>query len=286
MRYEELNEKKAHGSMEFPIAYYRVDPQHPRYVMEAHWHTEVEILRVDRGRFDLYLNRRHYTLEAGDVAFINAGTIHHGSGEDCVYECVVFRADMLLSQTNVGAIRRYVKPLVRRQSAVSEYFPSGEAVEVDACVTELTALLGAPHEGRELAVTATLLRLLYTLYRGGFVTELLTGKGQERQLEQLTSLLDWIEEHYTEHITLSELSMASGLNEKYLCRFFKAYTSHTPIDYVNRLRIERAADDLRTKHSTVTEAAYANGFNDSAYFTKLFHRIKGMSPTTYKKRCE
>ena len=79
------------------------------------------------------------------------------------------------------------------------------------------------------------------------------------------------------------LSKASGLNEKYLCRFFKAYTSHTPIDYINRLRIERAADDLRTRHCSVTDAAYANGFNDSAYFSKLFRQIKGVTPINYSK---
>ena len=73
------------------------------------------------------------------------------------------------------------------------------------------------------------------------------------------------------------------MNEKYLCRFFKAYTSYTPIDYVNRLRIEKAADDLRLLHRSVTEAAFANGFNDSAYFSKLFRQIKGVSPKVYQK---
>lgn len=286
MRYQELNEKKAHGSAEFPIEYYKVDPQHPRYVMDAHWHTEIEVLRVEHGQFDLYLNRRHYTLRAGDLAFINGGTIHHGEGEACMYECAVFRADMLLPQSGVGAVSRYIKPIVRRRHEVREYIPCGESKGVDAKADELFSLLREPHEGVELAVTGVLFGLFYELYRGGMIEELPTGKGQDKQLEQLAALLGWIEEHYTERITLETLSKTSGLNEKYLCRFFKAYTAHTPIDYVNRLRVERAAEDLRTGRCSVTEAAYANGFNDSAYFTKIFHRIKGVPPAAYRRSCE
>ena len=240
-------------------------------------------MRVEQGRFDLYLNRRHYTLTAGDIAFINPGTVHYGEGVSCVYECAVFRTELLLPQANDSATRHFIKPLTNRSRTVKEHFPRGSSPAVEACTAELLSFLKTPHKGVELAITATLFRLLYELYHRGFVTENSLGKGQARQLEQLTALLEWIEEHYTERISLADLSKASGLNEKYLCRFFKAYTSHSPIDYVNRLRVERAADDLRTGQCTVTEAAYANGFNDSAYFTKTFRHIKGISPTAYKK---
>ena len=252
--------------------------------MDAHWHTETEILRVTEGVFEIYLNRRHYTLRAGDVAFINAGTLHHGSGERCAYECVIFRPEMLL-QSSAGALNRYIKPIVRRQRTVKECFLKGSAPRIEQCVQALLLLLREPHEGYELAVHAELTALFYQLYREGAVEEATVGRVQEKQMEQLVRLLAWIEDHYAERITLEALSKETGLNEKYLCRFFKAYTAQTPIDYLNRFRIERAADDLRLRSCTVTEAAYANGFNDSAYFSKLFLRIKGLSPGAYKREC-
>ena len=284
MKYSELNERRDRTSADFPIEYHYVDEHHPRYVMDAHWHTETEILRVTKGVFEIYLNRRHYTLGEGDVAFINAGTVHHGEGEGCIYECVVFRPEMLL-QSSGGAVNRYIKPIIRRQRTVRECFLRGSSPEIEGCVQSLLSLLREPHEGYELAVNAELTALFYRLYREGAVEEATLGKGQEKQLEQLVRLLAWLEDHYVERITLEMLSKETGLNEKYLCRFFKAYTAHTPIDYLNRLRIERAADDLRLRSCTVTEAAYANGFNDSAYFSKLFLKIKGLSPGAYKREC-
>ena len=73
------------------------------------------------------------------------------------------------------------------------------------------------------------------------------------------------------------------MNEKYFCRFFKEFTNITPIDYINRLRIENAAHSLLEAGFTVTEAALDNGFNDISYFSKIFKKYKGVSPKRYSK---
>ena len=280
MKYSELNEKKLHGTKAFPIEFYSLDPNHRQYIMPPHWHTEAEIIAVTEGQFDLYLNKRHYPMKTGDVAFVNPGVIHHGEPQNCKYECIVFKLDMLL-QSGGSAVNRYIKPLSTRQCSVIEYFECGANSAAESATHALFSLFHGHAEQDELAVYAALYTLLNALYRTNSVKETYQGKAEEKQLRQLTKLLEWIEDHYTERITLSDLSRASGLNEKYLCRFFKSYTSNSPIDYINRLRIEKAANDLR--HLSVTEAAYANGFNDSAYFSKIFSRVMGMSPRQYQK---
>ena len=73
------------------------------------------------------------------------------------------------------------------------------------------------------------------------------------------------------------------MNEKYLCRFFKDYTSRTPIDYINNLRIEAACHELTSGDMTITEAAIECGFNDISYFSKMFKKYKGITPREYSK---
>jgi AraC-like DNA-binding protein len=282
MKYSELNEKKTHGTPDFPIEFYKLDRTHRQYIMPPHWHAEIELILVLDGRFDLYLNKRHYCMTAGDLAFVNAGTIHHGEPVDCRYECIVFHPEML-KHVGGALVNRYVKPLTSRKIGVLEYFQAAENETVLRIAGELFSLLRMPTEYGELAVYSALYALLHALYTSGAVSESLPVKSEQKQLDHLMRLLEWIEDHYTERITLKMLSKTAGMNEKYLCRFFKAYTSYTPIDYVNRLRIEKAADDLRLLHRSVTEAAFANGFNDSAYFSKLFRQIKGVSPKAYQK---
>ena len=96
-------------------------------------------------------------------------------------------------------------------------------------------------------------------------------------------LLDFIDTHYNEQITLSTLAKEVNVNEKYLCRLFYAYTSKTPITYVNELRVENACHDMKFKGASVTEAGMNNGFNDLSYFSKVFKSFKSITPAQYKK---
>jgi AraC-like DNA-binding protein len=104
----------------------------------------------------------------------------------------------------------------------------------------------------------------------------------QKQIEKISELLHWIDKNYTENINLDVLSDISGLNQKYLCRFFKEYTGRTPIDYINNLRIDAACYEMRHSGLTVTEAALECGFNSISYFTKAFKKYKNMTPTEYK----
>ena len=281
MKYSQFIEKETRGTSEFPIEFYRLDRHHLRYEMSLHWHPEAELIRVYSGTFELHLNKECYTLRAGDVAIVNPGTLHRGEPTDCVYDCAVFKTEMLCPPGSSAS--RYIKPIANRQALVREVLPCGTSPDALACVDRLFSALATRHLQYELLVYATLYELFFTLHRDGLIGIADDAHTKDKQMTHLTRLLDWIDENYTQKITLASLAKVSGFNEKYLCRFFKEYTSYTPIDYINRLRVEKAADDMLSRGLSVTEAAYANGFNDSAYFSKMFRQIKGCSPSEFRK---
>ena len=281
MNYAELNEKKEHGTFAFPIEYARLDAMHRAYVMVPHWHDEMEILRVESGCFHLQLNNCPYTMRAGDVALVNPGVLHRGTPENCVYECAVFQLNMLCPTGSV--IHHYVRPITRRRMLAKAFFAHGESPAVETAVEHLFSAFHEKKQKYEFAVFSALHQLLFALYSEEQIDEATANPSRDRRLTQITSLLEWISKNHTQKITLERLSKESGLNEKYLCRFFKEYTSYTPIEYVNRFRLEKAIDDMVTRHVSITEAAFANGFNDSAYFSKVFQRFKGVQPTQYLK---
>ena len=78
MHYLDYNEKQAHGTADFPLAYYYVDEHHPRYHMPFHWHKETELLRVVEGQLRLSLDDREYVVSAGELIYIGEGVIHGG----------------------------------------------------------------------------------------------------------------------------------------------------------------------------------------------------------------
>ena len=76
MHYLDYNEQIQHRTGDFPLAYYPVDQRHPRYRMPMHWHREVELLRVLRGRLRLYVDDAVVELAAGEMLLLREGTLH------------------------------------------------------------------------------------------------------------------------------------------------------------------------------------------------------------------
>ena len=104
-----------------------------------------------------------------------------------------------------------------------------------------------------------------------------------KRILQLKQVLDFIEHNYTGALTLKQLSASVSMSPKYFCRFFSEMTHQTPMDYLNRQRIERACYEISTTDDSITDIAYRNGFNDLSYFIRTFKKYKGTTPGKYKK---
>lgn len=76
-----------------------------------------------------------------------------------------------------------------------------------------------------------------------------------------------------------------GYSYAHLCRVFKREYGIAPLRYVNALRIERAKLLLRDTELTVSEVAERTGFDNLSYFSRLFSRIAGISPSAYRRHC-
>lgn len=281
MKYTELYEKKQHGSIDFPIQYYHLDKNHPKYEMHLHWHNSFEIVIVYEGCFTLYLNNVEYQLYKGDIALINCGTLHRGEPEKCVYDCVVFDLNMLRRQQN-DIIASYISPLISGDLTVKRLLHPDNSMLYATAASLFNVLKNKP-EYYEFSVYSILFNLFSQLFEKEYISEVERNKRSGRQTDAILTLLDWIELHYQEAITLAKLSEISGMNEKYLCRLFKVFTDHTPIDYVNRLRIECACQEMQNGHRTITEIAFDCGFNDLSYFSRTFKKHKGITPKEFCK---
>ena len=125
--------------------------------------------------------------------------------------------------------------------------------------------------------------LFYRLYKYDLMQSEFKKNRLPRQTKVIADTLSWIDGHFSEQITLEKLSEISGMNEKYLCRIFKEYTSKTPMNYVNEYRIDNACIQIAKGGRSLTQIAYDCGFNDSGYFTKTFKKYKGITPAEYRK---
>lgn len=93
-----------------------------------------------------------------------------------------------------------------------------------------------------------------------------------------------IAESFTVAAPVEEMVRWSGLTPRTFKRRFKAATGHTPIAYVQRIRVERAKRLLESSDEPVEEISWAVGYEDPASFRRLFKRLTGLTPGAYRQR--
>ena len=95
---------------------------------------------------------------------------------------------------------------------------------------------------------------------------------------------DWLATHFSVAAPVEEMVRRSGLAERTFKRRFTEATGFSPIDYVQRLRIEDAKRRLERTDAPADEISWKIGYEDPAFFRRLFKRVTGMTPGAYRKR--
>ncbi len=276
MKFLATHENAKRGNVDFPLELYDIDNTHPRYQMPFHWHMECEIMRIVSGAFTLSLNNNTFYLKEGDSIFIPSGIIHGGTPENCFYQCVVFSLEKLL-------------PLISaRQEQYEQQLGQGDYIPPikfkNATIDKLFMTLEEKNYGFEFAIQGILLQIIgETLAEKSNTAPGTHSSADTKRIKKIKDVFRLIRKDYSKPLTLEMLAGTAGLNLQYFCKSFKRITGKTPIDYLIFYRIECAAELLQLDEMSVTEIAYACGFNDLSYFIKLFKREKGVSPGEYKK---
>jgi len=104
------------------------------------------------------------------------------------------------------------------------------------------------------------------------------------QDEDVLAIQAWLEEHYRESINLESLSEQFNMSTRTFKRRFKLATGETPLVYLQSLRIEGAKKKLELSTDSIENISQEIGYEDMAFFSKLFKRLTGLSPTNYRKK--
>lgn len=97
---------------------------------------------------------------------------------------------------------------------------------------------------------------------------------------------NYIEEHYSESLTVADVAEKIGISSGYLSTIFNQELGLGFAEYLNGLKVEHACVYLEQNYLKVYEIAYKVGFHDEKYFTKVFKKIKGMTPKDYRRNHE
>jgi two-component system response regulator YesN len=99
----------------------------------------------------------------------------------------------------------------------------------------------------------------------------------------LQKLLAYIEQNYAEPLSLKDVARHFHFNPSYLSSYFSTHSGEGFIEYVNKIRVGKAAEMLRTGSDTIAEIGAKVGFSDHSYFCRVFKKFTGHSPSQYRR---
>lgn len=107
---------------------------------------------------------------------------------------------------------------------------------------------------------------------------------QKELYKYVTMAQTYMHDNFTRKISLDTLSNAIGVSKYYLHRLFTEIMGYTPIEYLTFIRLNSAKEQLRLSKKTIFEITVDNGFESSSYFSNVFKKYFGITPTTYRKQ--
>lgn len=100
---------------------------------------------------------------------------------------------------------------------------------------------------------------------------------------RLNRVLEFVDANIAVDLCVSTLAAVAGMSPYYFCRSFKQSTGITPHRYVLQCRMEQAKRLLQEKPDHLMEIAHQVGFADQSQFTRVFHKMVGVTPSQYRK---
>lgn len=266
---------------DFPIKISRVECHEPGPILKKHWHEEFMIFYIEKGTAVIHCNSQTLPVKAGDLVVINPNDIHYVESRctHLIESSIIIDLTFLLSYKKDICQTKYIAPLLENYIRFENKLENDE--ELVRQVKNLIEEYEQKKIGYELVIKAEIYRIFASLMRRHTVS--VAEEVKNKQHHQLRSLLEYIDKHYQQKITLKELAAIANVSPQHLCRLFKNIAGMPPIDYINYLRINEARRLLQQRHLKVGEVARIVGFSDSNYFSRLFKKYNHISPTNMQK---
>lgn len=279
---EELN---LHGSVEFPIAYYEEDWS--KEIVPLHWHEDLEYILIVKGHAEMMVDKKRIFLEEGEGIFINGGTLHAvelSEKTNALIRSVVFHPRLIGALDSIyyqKAIQPFYKNNRVPYCIVSLHEPWQR--ECNHCVNEAWEALESEEAFHEITVRSSLTKALCLLASNQSFPTTTGSTQQETQANRMKTMLEYIEQHLEEEVSLDDLVKITYSSKSSVLRTFEEYLGTSPMQYIKSLRMKQAAQLLKNTNEKCNTIAEACGFHDVSYFNRTFKSAYGCSPIAYRK---
>ena len=276
-------------SQRFSIA--KVCPLHvtymnPQKLALEHQHDFLELVIILKGKGEQYGGFYKGEVKTGDVFLIPCGVSHgyrNGSPDFSLINVLCLPNSLPISPLDISLLPGFQIFYTGQNSSPARYpgiHAEGEDFQkIAELAKELYSEYQAKKPGRFFCCIGIFMQLLCRILR-------LYGQPSSvkpKELPLSAKIFTYLNSHYKEDITLTDLCRISSMSKSSLMRCFMNAVGCSPIHYLIRLRISEAMRLLCFSNLNIAEIAYQTGFCDSNYFCRQFKQVTGQTPLNFRK---
>jgi len=234
------------------------------YFVERKSFDSYLIILLKKGRMRVNYNNRQFYAKENDLIFLNCYKPHLYCAEEEV-QFSFFHFDGNSSS-------KYFDLLFNKYGCVFPLYESNPSPKLIHQVIEVIK----NNINDEHFISMTIHKILYELF-------LVTNSSKRMLDEQIRNAILYIENHFTEEITLETLSQRINLSVYHFTRLFKKYTGSSPYQYILDHRINYSKKLLHTTNDSIENIAFASGFNSLSHFTTTFKKRIKLTPNQFRR---
>ena len=236
-----------------------------------HYHDNYELYFLESGTCNYYVDNRYYLLCAGDLIFIPSGQIHQTNYSQEPHTRHLINCSAEFIPDDLSDELLVTNCIFRNKAVVNDILKIFQSIE-----DEYTAHDAYSNKIIKLHTH----RLFYLMAR--HKNENMIPIAENKTIE---SVINYIKKNYMHEISLIGVAQQHAVSAEHLSRAFKKELGIGFNEYINALRLQKAEFMLRNEYGkSVSEVAFACGFNDSNYFSYRFKKTYGVSPISLKKK--
>lgn len=272
-----------------PIKTYIVDSSTRNLAAGAHIHNEIELIYIMEGNMTFKMGNTQQEVRRGEIIFINCLTMHSSEVMSRVYTKIcLLQFDPGLIYNSGITDYKYLSPFIHHDSFNFHIFDSKAEKKYYALaelLTETALEFSNKRQAYELIIKSDLYRVLSILYRENVLKSSINKNliKEEVLFSKLEIIIKYVENNYFEDISLETACNMLNLNYHYFCRLFKKATGRSFVQYLNHVRVSVAEKLLLSTDRPIVDIIGVTGFSSLSYFNRTFKKIKGCSPTEYRK---
>jgi AraC-like DNA-binding protein len=254
----------------------------PLFEVPWHQHLEYELILFIEGAGMSFIGNYVGEFEPGDVFFLGSNLPHtfQKGREDLIVSAVVvhFREDFWGSELLQLPESKLIRKLLKTSAQGLKF--SGKTKEL------LGKMILALEKEKGFRRIITLLDCLLLMSETDEYSTVSTQEIKElnsKDRDRIDRIFQYTMENFRQPIQLTALAEIAGMTIPAFCSYFKKRTRKTYIDFVNEIRVGNACKLLLTTEQSISDICYNSGYNSVANFNRQFLKIKGLTPSAYRK---